>query len=99
MATTAIDGSCIRLWPSWPNHVWAYDFIMARAHDGRAFRMLTINDEYTRECPAIDVAGHLRSDDVLHCLAELFVDRSPLAHIRSDNDSEFTAEADLDAAR
>ncbi len=87
------DGSCIRLRPSWPNHVWAYDFVMARTHDGRTFRMLTIIDEYTRECLAIDVARHLRSDDVLYRLAELFVDRGPPAHIRSDNGSEFTAKA------
>ncbi len=87
------DGSCIRLRPSWPNHVWAYDFVMARTHDGRAFRMLTIIDEYTRECLAIDVARHLRSDDVLYRLAELFVDRGPPDHIRSDNGSEFTAKA------
>ncbi len=85
------DGSCIRLRPSWPNHVWAYDFVMARTHDGRAFRMLTIIDEYTRECLAIDVARHLRSDDVLYRLARLFVDRGPPDHIRSDNGSEFTA--------
>ncbi len=87
------DGSCIRLRPSWPNHVWAYDFVMARTHDGRTFRMLTIIDEWTRECLAIDVARHLRSDDVLHRLAELFVDRGPPDHIRSDNGSEFTAKA------
>ncbi len=87
------DGSCIRLRPSWPTHVWAYDFVMARTHDGRAFRMLTIIDEYTRECLAIDVAWHLRSDDVLYCLAELFVDRGLPDHIRSDNGAEFTAKA------
>jgi transposase InsO family protein len=87
------DGSCIRLRPCWPNHVWAYDFVMARTHDGRAFRMLTIIDEYTRECLAIDVARRLRSDDVLYCLAELFVDRGPPDHIRSDNGAEFTATA------
>ena len=87
------DGSCIRLRPSWPNHVWAYDFVMARTHDGRTFRMLTIIDEWTRECLAIDVARHLRSDDVLYRLAALFVDRGPPNHIRSDNGSEFTAKA------
>ncbi len=87
------DGSCIRLRPSWPNHVWAYDFVMARTHDGRTFRMLTIIDEWTRECLAIDVARHLRSDDVLYRLAALFVDRGPPDHIRSDNGSEFTAKA------
>ena len=42
------DGSCIRLRPSWPNHVWAYDFVMGRTHDGKAFRMLTVIDEFTR---------------------------------------------------
>ena len=87
------DGSCIRLRPNWPHHVWAYDFVMARTHDGRAFRMLTIIDEYTRECLAIDVARWLRSDDVLYRLAALFVDRGPPDHIRSDNGAEFTATA------
>ena len=71
----------------------AYDFVMARTNDGRTFRMLTIIDEWTRECLAIDVARHLRSDDVLYRLAELFVDRGPPDHIRSDNGSEFTAKA------
>ena len=66
---------------------------MARTHDGRTFRMLTIIDEWTRECLAIDVARHLRSDDVLYRLAALFVDRGPPDHIRSDNGSEFTAKA------
>ena len=87
------DGSCIRLRPCWPNHVWAYDFVQARTHDGRAFRMLTVIDEYTRECLAIPVARRLRSDDVLHCLAWLFSHRGPPDHIRSDNGSEFTAKA------
>ena len=50
------DGSCVRLRPAHRNHVWSYDFVQARTHDGRAFRMLTIVDEFTRECLAIDVA-------------------------------------------
>ena len=87
------DGSCIRLRPCWPNHVWSYDFVQDRTHDGRAFKMLTVIDEYTRECLAIEVDRRLRSDDVLHCLAELFTDRGPPDHIRSDNGSEFTARA------
>ena len=85
------DGSCIRLRPSWPNHVWAYDFVQARTHDGRAFRMLTVIDEYTRQCLAIPVARRLRSDDVLHSLTELFSRHGAPDHIRSDNGSEFTA--------
>ena len=87
------DGSCIRLRPSWPNHVWAYDFVQGRTHDGRPFRMLTVIDEFTRECLAIPVARRLRSDDVLACLADLFAERGPPDHIRSDNGSEFTAQA------
>lgn len=87
------DGSCIRLRPSWPSHVWAYDFVQARTHDGKAFRMLTVIDEFSRECLAIPVARRLRSDDVLHLLADLFADRGPPGHIRSDNGSEFTAKA------
>jgi len=47
-----IDGSCVRLRPEHPNHVWAYDFVADRTHDGKAFRMLKVIDEYTRECLA-----------------------------------------------
>lgn len=50
------DGSCVRLRPERPNHVWSYDFVADRTHDGRAFRMLCIIDEFTREALAIRVA-------------------------------------------
>lgn len=85
------DGSCIRLRPCWPNHVWSYDFVQDRTHDGKAFRMLTVIDEFTRRCLAIPVARQLKSDDVLACLTELFTIHGPPDHIRSDNGSEFTA--------
>lgn len=87
------DGSCIRLRPQHPNHVWAYDFVALRTEDGRPVKLLTIVDEYTRECLAIDVARRLRSDDVLFRLAELFVQRGLPEHIRSDNGPEFAAKA------
>jgi len=87
------DGSCVRLRPQHPNHVWAYDFVMDRTHDGRAFRMLTIIDEYTRECLAIVVDRRLRSTDVIEALAELFIRRGTPEHIRSDNGPEFCAKA------
>ena len=64
-----------------------------RTHDGRAFRLLTILDEYTRECLAIDVKRQMNHQDVLDRLAELFVDRGVPEFIRSDNGSEFTAQA------
>lgn len=85
------DGSCIRLRPSWKNHVWAYDFVHDRTKDGRAFRMLTVIDEYTRECLAIATKRKLKSGDVLETLENLFIDRGMPDHIRSDNGAEFTA--------
>ncbi|MDG5973285.1 hypothetical protein JAGODDHD_04055 (plasmid) [Sphingomonas paucimobilis] len=79
------DGSCIRLRPEYPGHVWAYDFVEERTHDGRKFRILTIIDEASRECLALVVARQLKHEDVLAALAELFIERGPPAHIRSDN--------------
>jgi putative transposase len=87
------DGSCLRLRPCGPNHVWAYDLVLARTQDGRAFRLLTVIDEYTRECLAIQVARQIRADDVLQLLAELFVVRGSPEHLRSDNGPEFCAQA------
>ena len=87
------DGSCVRLRPGHPNDVWAYDFVHDRTHDGKVFKLLTVIDEFTRECLAIEVGRRLRSDDVLHCLARLFTKRQPPQHIRSDNGPEFIARA------
>ena len=85
------DGSCIRLRPEHKDHVWSYDFVTARTADGRAFRMLTIIDEYTRECLAILVERCLTSEDVIDQLFNLFILRGIPEHIRSDNGPEFTA--------
>ncbi len=87
------DGSCIRKRAERQNHVWSYDFVADRTHDGRGLRMLAIVDEYTRECLAIDVERRLSSEDVLERLADLFVRRGTPDHIRSDNGAEFTAKA------
>ena len=87
------DGSCVRLRPERKDHVWSYDFVQARTRDGRAFRMLNVIDEFTRECLAIDVARKLKSDDVLERLSELFIRRGVPEHIRSGNGPEFTAKA------
>ena len=85
------DGSCVRCRPAYRLHVWAYDFLTARTHDGRPLKILTVVEEYSRECLAIVVARRLRSTEVLETLAELFVTHGVPAHIRSDNDPEFTA--------
>ena len=87
------DGSCVRLRPERKDHVWAYDIVEDRTHDGRSFRMLTIVDEFTRECLAIDVARRLTSEDVLERLTDLFILRGVPDYIRSDNGAEFTAHA------
>ena len=87
------DGSRIRLRPEHKDHVWSYDFVIARTSDGRAFRILTILDEYTRECLAILVNRHITSQDVVDQLFHLFVFRGIPEHIRSDNGPEFTARA------
>jgi putative transposase len=87
------DGSCIRLRPEHANHVWSYDFVADRTHDGRAFRMLCIIDEFTRESLAIRVARKLKATDVIDALSDLFILRGIPAHIRSDNGPEFVAQA------
>ena len=87
------DGSCVRLRPQRPNHVWAYDFVAVRTEDGRAVRLLVVLDEYSRECLAIRADRHIRSVDVIETLTELMVTRGVPEHIRSDNGPEFTAQA------
>jgi transposase InsO family protein len=87
------DGSCVRLRPERPNHVWSYDFVEGRTHDGRRFRMLNVVDEFTRECLVIRVARKLKSTDVIDVLTDLFILRGSPSHIRSDNGPEFIAKA------
>lgn len=87
------DGSCVRLRPERPNHVWSYDFVSDRTHDGRAFRMLCVIDEFTRENLTIRVARKLKATDVIDVLADLFILRGVPTHIRSDNGPEFVATA------
>jgi len=85
------EGSCIRLKPMFKNHVWSYDFIEERTSDGRSLKILTIIDEFSRECLAIHVAHRIRSSEVLFKLSELFIEHGVPEHIRSDNGSEFAA--------
>ena len=87
------DGSCIRLRPEHKDHVWSYDLMVDRTTDGRSFRILTILDEYTRECLAILVDRRITSQSVIDKLFQLFLFRRVPEHIRSDNGPEFTATA------
>ena len=79
------DGSCIRKRPEYKNHVWSYDFVSHITERGTRFKILNIIDEYTRECLFSHVARRIRSKDVLHILADLFVARGTPTYIRSDN--------------
>ena len=87
------DGSCIRLRAEYPNHVWSYDFVEDRTHDGRKYRMLNVVDEFTHECIKVRIARGLRSVDVIDVLSDLFILRGVPGHIRSDNGPEFIAKA------
>jgi transposase InsO family protein len=85
------DGSCIRLRPEHRNHVWSWDFVMDRTEDGRVLKILTLIDEFTRECLAIHVARRIRATDVVDIFADVMQVRGVPAHIRSDNGPEMIA--------
>jgi len=87
------DGSCIRLRAERPDHVWSYDFVADRTHDGRKYRRLNVIDEFTHECLAIRVARKLKATDVIDVLSDQFILRGVPDHIRSDNGPEFVAKA------
>ena len=73
--------------------MWAYDFVAICTRDGRHVRLLTVVDEYTRECLAIRVGRSWRSSHVIECLGDIMVERGVPEHFRSDNGPEFTARA------
>jgi transposase InsO family protein len=85
------DGSCVRLRPEQPNHVWSHDFASARTHDGGGVRMLTLIDEFTREALAIRVARRLNRINVIETLADAMLIKGVPEYIRSDNGPEITA--------
>ena len=87
------DGSCVRLRAEHRNHVWSYDFVEDRTHDGRKYRMLNVIDEFTHECLAICIERSLKSADVIDVLSDLFILRGVPGHVRSDNGPEFVAKA------
>jgi len=77
----------------YPNHVWTYDILFDRLADGRPFKTLSVLDEFTRECLGILVATSILSEDVIAFLAGILQQRSAPVFLRSDNGSEFTADA------
>ena len=85
------DGSCIRLRPTHPQHVWSYDFVHHRSDDGRGLKLLTLIDECTRECLAIRVGRCLRSLEVIETVSDAMLIHGIPEHIRSDNGPEMTS--------
>ena len=85
------DGSCIRLRPERRNRLWSYDFVEAQTHDGRKLRLMTLIDEFTRECLAIRVARRINGFGVLKTMADVMLMRGVPEHIRSDNGAEMTS--------
>jgi len=88
-----LDGGVTRLHATHANHVWAYDFVHDRTEDGRRLKILTVVDEFTRECLAIEVARSITSGRLIELLGELALLRGVPRHIRSDNGPEFIARA------
>jgi putative transposase len=85
------DGSCIRLRPEHPNHVWSFDFVETQSHDGRRIRLMTLIDEFTRKCLAIKVARRINAIGVIETLADAMLFDGLPTYIRSDNGPEMVA--------
>lgn len=84
--STALPTRATRL-----NEVWSWDFVHDRTDNGAGLKMLTLIDEYSRQCLAIRVERKLRSGDVLNILSEVMATRGVPMYLRSDNGSEFIA--------
>jgi len=85
------DNACNKKKPEYINHVWIYDFMTETLENGRKARILSILDEFTRECLTIDIGKRITAQDVIDVLRYLFLVRGEPAYIRSDNGPEFTA--------
>jgi len=81
----ARDGSCIRLRPERPNHVWWWDFVLECTDDGRPVKLMVVIDEYTRQCLAIQVTRRVRSLDAIEVFSDLIEVHGIPEHIRADN--------------
>jgi len=85
------DGSCLRLRPEHRNHVWSYDFVLIRDIRGHKIRMLTMIDEFSRQCLVVHCARRIGADTVIEQLANAMIVHGIPVHIRSDNGPEFIA--------
>jgi transposase InsO family protein len=86
-------GATERLRAAQAGQVWSYDFVHDRLENGAGIKMLTVLDEFTRECLGIKVARSITAADVVDYLEGLFLERGRPEHLRSDNGPEFVAGA------
>lgn len=91
--TGASENACSIQRAEYPNHVWTYDFVFDETSDGRKLKLLVVVDEFTRLCLRIEVGRSMTAKTVVRVLAELVQIQGEPGAIRSDNGSEFTAEA------
>jgi putative transposase len=77
--------------PTGKNSVWSYDFVYDACANGQTLKCLTVVDEYTRECLAIDVAGSIRANRVIEVLSRLVSLHGAPKYLRSDNGPEFVS--------
>ena len=87
------EHGCVRHRAEHINHVWCYDFVSDQTGDGRTLKFLTLEDEFTRECLALEVERGLTSREVIDTLRYVFEVRGTPKFIRSDNGPEFIAQA------
>ena len=85
------DSSVIRLRPTHPNHIWSIDFVHDKLSNGRAYKMLTVLDEYTRQGLCVAAMFSMGSTQVLEVLYPLLLKHGTPEYIRSDNGPEFIA--------
>ena len=85
--------ACHRRRPRYKDHVWSYDFVSERTERGGALKLLTVVDEYTRECLTVEVARTFTGLDVVEVLGDLFAIRGRPRYLRSDNGPEFASKA------
>ena len=85
--------ACHRRRPRYKDHVWGYDFVSDRTEGGGALKLLTVVDEYTRECLTVEVARKFTGSEVVEVLGELFEIRGRPRYLRSDNGPEFASKA------
>ncbi len=94
-----LSGTRLRpLPPTGMNSVWCYDFVYDACANGQKIKCLTVVDEFTRECLAIDVSGAIRSERVIEVLSRLMLTHGIPRYLRSDNGPEFVSKALLEWA-